>query len=95
MMTEKTRASTNRVTTSGGSLGRPAVRATPATRTGWWIPVTALVGWLVYRQIDAVSAVEVALVGTAVFIAVFGVSVVRAAAHRWWGGTMSGAPRDR
>ena len=70
-----------------GSLGRSTVRAQPATRTGWWIPVTAFVGWLVYRQVDAVTAVEVALVCAAVFIAIFGFSVARAAAHRWWGGT--------
>ena len=86
MMTEKTRATTNHHT-SNGSLGRSTVRAQPAPRTGWWIPITAFVGWLVYRQVDAVTAVEIALVGAAVFIAIFGFSVARAAAHRWWGGT--------
>ena len=49
--------------------------------------MTAFVAWLVYRQVDAATAVEAALVGAAVFIALFGFSVARAAAHRWWGGT--------
>ena len=62
MMTEKTRVTTNHHAT-GGSLGRSTVRAQPATRTGWWIPVTAFVAWLVYRQVDAATAVEAALVG--------------------------------
>ena len=45
MMTEKTRVTTSLHATSG-SLGRSTVRAHPATRTGWWIPVTAFVAWL-------------------------------------------------
>jgi cobalamin synthase len=90
MMTEKIRVTTNHHAT-GGSLGRSTVRAQPAKRTGWWIPVTALVAWLVYRQIDAATAVEAALVGVAVFIALLGFSMVRAAAHRWWGGTSRAA----
>ena len=90
MMTEKTRVTTNHHATSG-SLGRSTVRAQPATRTGWWIAVTAFVAWLVYRQVDAATAVEAALVGAAVFIALLGFSVARAAAHRWWGGTSRAA----
>ena len=89
-MTERTRVTTNHHATSG-SLGRSTVRAQPATRTGWWIPVTAFVAWLVYRQVDAVTAVEAALVGAAVFIVLVAFSVVRAAAHRWWGGTSRAA----
>jgi hypothetical protein len=69
-----------------GSLARPT-RSKPATRTGWWLPITALVAWLCYRQVDAVTATGIAFVGAALFIAVFGVSVLRAAARRWWGGT--------
>ena len=84
MMTEKTRVTAGHHATSG-SLGRSTVRAHPATRTGWWIPVTALSAWLVYRQVDAATAVEAALVGVAVFITLLGFSVVRASAHRWWG----------
>jgi hypothetical protein len=90
MMTEKTRVTTSHHATSG-SLGRSTVRAHPATRTGWWIPVTAFVAWLVYRQVDAATAVEAALVGVAVFIALLGFSVARASAHRWWGGTSRAA----
>jgi hypothetical protein len=51
------------------------------------LPITALVAWLCYRQVDAVTATGIAFVGAALFIAVFGVSVLRAAARRWWGGT--------
>ncbi len=29
------------------SLPRSATRSQPAPRTGWWLPVTALVAWLV------------------------------------------------
>ncbi len=72
-----------------------ALHPKPATRTGWWLPVTALVVWLGYRQIDGGTAVEIALVGAAIFIAVFGLSVARAAAHRWWGGTLRVAPPPR
>lgn len=78
-----------------GSIGRAATRSKPATRTGWWLPITALVGWLCYRQVDAITATGIALVGAAVFIAVFGLSVLRAAAHQWWGGTTHAAPRSR
>ncbi len=60
--------------------------ATPA-RTGWWIPVTALVAWLVYRQADSTSVQIIALVGAALFLAVFGFSAARASAQRWWGGS--------
>ena len=70
-------------------------RSKPATRTGWWLPITALVVWLGYRQIDGATATGIALVGAALFIAVFGISVVRAAAHRWWGGSMHTASRAR
>ena len=77
------------------STGRSATRSKPVTRTGWWIPTTALVVWLCYRQVEATTAVEVALVGAAVFIAFFGFSVARAAAHRWWGGTLRAAPPSR
>ena len=65
-----------------GSLARPT-HSKPATRTGWWLPITALVAWLCYRQVDAVTATSVAFVGAGLFIAVFGVSALRAAAHRW------------
>ena len=71
------------------------MRTKPAARTGWWIPVTALVVWLGYRQVDAATSVEIALVGAAIFIAFFGLSVARAAAHRWWGGTLRAAPPPR
>lgn len=81
--------------TSSASITRRPRRSKPATRTGWWIPVTALVVWLAYRQIDVVAAAEIALVGAALFIAVFGVSVLRAAARRWWGGTMQTSSRSR
>jgi len=77
-----------------GSLARPT-RSKPATRTGWWLPITALVAWLCYRQVDAVTATSVAFVGAGLFIAVFGVSVLRATAHRWWGGTTYTARRSR
>jgi hypothetical protein len=81
--------------TSSASIARPRRRSKPATRTGWWLPITALVVWLAYRQVDALTAAGIAFVGAALFIAVFGVSVLRAAAHRWWGGTMNTAPRSR
>jgi len=70
-------------------------RARPATRTGWWLPITALVGWLVYRQVDVITAAGLATIGAAVFLAVFGLSVLRAAAHRWWGGTLRATPPRR
>jgi len=78
-----------------GSLDGPRSRPRPATRTGWWLPITALVAWLVYKHVDVVTAAGLATIGAALFIAVFGVSVLRAAARRWWGGTLRVAPPQR
>ena len=73
---------------SPAPLARSTSRSRPATRTGWWLPITALVAWLCYRQVDAQTAMGIAFVGAALFIAVFGVSVLRAAGRRWWSGSM-------
>jgi hypothetical protein len=62
--------------------------AQPAPRTGWWIPTTALVAWLCWRQVDEWTAAAVAMIAAALFIAFFGLSVIRAAALRWWGGAL-------
>ncbi len=83
------------MTDTPASIARSSAHSKPATRTGWWLPITALVAWLCYRQVDAVTATGIALVGAAIFIAVFGLSVIRAAAHRWWSGSMHTAPRSR
>jgi hypothetical protein len=60
----------------------------PAQRTGWWIPTTALVAWLCWHQVDEWTAASVAMIAAALFIAFFGLSVIRAAALRWWGGAL-------
>jgi hypothetical protein len=78
-----------------GSLDRPRTKSRPVARTGWWLPVTAFIVWLGYRRVDAVTAAGIATIGAAVFIAIFGLSVIRAAASRWWGGTMRAAPPPR
>ncbi len=71
---------------------RPVDRGTrytqPAQRTGWWIPTTALVAWLCWQRVDEWTAASVAMIGAALFIAFFGLSVIRAAALRWWGGAL-------
>jgi hypothetical protein len=38
--------------------------------------------------VDEWTAASVAMIGAALFIAIFGVSVIRAAALRWWGGAL-------
>jgi hypothetical protein len=62
--------------------------AAPAQRTGWWLPTVALVAWLCWRQADEWTAAGIAMIGAALFIAFFGLSVIRAAALRWWGGAL-------